>query len=127
MIKAKEEQYRKEYESEVKERAKQSIETKYKIKELQELIQEYFEDNENLGCQIQSIESTLFPQEDQCTNEMSFIENVSIIPSDTSKLNDRITDFDIKSTISKSECGPVSSQQQILELKRKIKKEKESK
>ena len=127
MIKAKEEQYRKEYESEVKERAKQSIETKYKIKELQELIQEYFEDNESLRCQIQSIESTLFPQEDQCTNEMSFIENVSIIPSDTSKLNDRITDFDIKSTISKSECGPVSSQQQILELKRKIKKEKESK
>ena len=87
-------------------------------------MQEYEEDNQNLKYQIQWAEENIQNHEEDFINDISAIDNASIIPSETFKLNDRVSDFDIQS---KSDHSTASISKQICELKTKINKEKENK
>lgn len=57
MIKQREEQYRKDYENEVRERSKESAEMQYQINDLQEQLQEYEEEHYNLLTKVKEMEA----------------------------------------------------------------------
>ena len=122
VIKSREEQYRKDYENEVRERSKENAEFNYHIKELEEQLQEYEDENANLRAQIQNIQN----MQNNIQNPTPDARNSpgkksNIISEEVSKVNEKPEDLDLKSMLDQNEPSDKTPEQQIAELKKRLK------
>lgn len=119
VIKSREEQYRRDYEAEVRDRSKESAEFSYQIKELEEQLQEYEDENANLRSQLQSLQSSVQnnPVNQTPIMKASPAKASSMVVEEPPKPSEKAEDLDLKSMLEQNEGNDKPPEQQIADLK----------